>query len=369
MPTSPANTTNPIFGPLSLNLRPQGRETHISFATADNKKATASEALANGHHPAIRQVQDSSARASQRAVSTPLSLMPIASQALTQAYGENHNTVTPPLETEGSDSMGRQQPKKSRKTPRPSSHATAASSKPAPAKGPDITAKSSHHPKSTAVTNSGPLVRATQPVPRAAASSAESRNARRGISTSDELSDSSDESETSDESSDEGDFHRAYHIKLLTRLPEDDDMMGIMSAPLFTRPVLEHARSLRQNSKSTPFPQYAFLAGNSEVGHGAGLADSRIFYNVASPSSIFICGQQGSGKSHTLSCLLEGCLMPSKLGRLPHPLTGIVFHYDTFVSDASGTPCEAAYLASSAKIKVRVLCAPTSIRTMKVSIA
>ncbi|KAK8072306.1 hypothetical protein PG996_005654 [Apiospora saccharicola] len=269
--------------------------------------------------------------------------------------------------------MGQQQPKKQRKTPESSTHVTAAASKPAPAKGltkgPDVTAKSSHPPKAAAVTNSGPLAKAAQPVLRVAGSSKESRNARHSTSTSDSLDDSSDESddesETSSEIFDEGDSHRDYHLKLLTRRPEDDDMMGIMSAPIFTHPVLEHARSIRQGSKSTPFPQYAFLAGNSEVGHGAGMADPRIFYNVASPSSIFICGQQGSGKSHTLSCLLEGCLMPSKLGRLPHPLTGIVFHYDTFVSDASGTPCEAAYLASSANIKVRVLCAPTSIRTMK----
>ncbi|KAK7985104.1 hypothetical protein PG988_002726 [Apiospora saccharicola] len=204
--------------------------------------------------------------------------------------------------------MGQQQPKKQRKTPESSTHVTAAASKPAPAKGltkgPDVTAKSSHPPKAAAVTNSGPLAKAAQPVLRVAGSSKESRNARHSTSTSDSLDDSSDESddesETSSEIFDEGDSHRDYHLKLLTRRPEDDDMMGIMSAPIFTHPVLEHARSIRQGSKSTPFPQYAFLAGNSEVGHGAGMADPRIFYNVASPSSIFICGQQGSGKSHTL---------------------------------------------------------------------
>ncbi|KAL5042014.1 hypothetical protein BDW71DRAFT_217318 [Aspergillus fruticulosus] len=68
----------------------------------------------------------------------------------------------------------------------------------------------------------------------------------------------------------------------------------------------------------------------------------------------------GSGKSHTLSCLLESCLIPSKLGRLTKPLTGVVFHYDTFISDAGGTPCEAAYLASNESLDVRVLCAPTN---------
>ncbi|KAL4982468.1 hypothetical protein BDW68DRAFT_182531 [Aspergillus falconensis] len=75
--------------------------------------------------------------------------------------------------------------------------------------------------------------------------------------------------------------------------------------------------------------------------------DPRLLFNVSAPSSTFICGSQGSGKSHTLSCLLESCLIPSKLGRLTKPLTGVVFHYDTFISDAGGTPCEAAYLASN----------------------
>lgn len=88
---------------------------------------------------------------------------------------------------------------------------------------------------------------------------------------------------------------------------------------------------------------------------------------MTAPSSIFICGSQGSGKSHTLSCLLESCLIPEpRLGRLPNPLTAIVFHYDTFVSDTGGTPCEAAYLASDPRVKVRVLCAPTNINTIKV---
>ncbi|KXJ90572.1 hypothetical protein Micbo1qcDRAFT_164147 [Microdochium bolleyi] len=95
------------------------------------------------------------------------------------------------------------------------------------------------------------------------------------------------------------------------------------------------------------------------------LMASRIFQNVAAPSSAFICGSQGSGKSHTLSCMLENCLLPSKQGCLPKPLAGVVFHYGTFTSDSSGIPCEAAYLASNPDIKVRVLCAPTNLETMK----
>jgi pantothenate kinase-related protein Tda10 len=43
-----------------------------------------------------------------------------------------------------------------------------------------------------------------------------------------------------------------------------------------------------------------------------------VFLNVNSPWSMFICGSQGSGKSHALSCVLESCLLSSPdLGQLP----------------------------------------------------
>jgi hypothetical protein len=96
--------------------------------------------------------------------------------------------------------------------------------------------------------------------------------------------------------------------------------------------------------------------------------DPRLFFNVTSPSSTFICGSQGSGKSHTLSCILENCLIPSKAVRLPNPLTGVVFHYDAFISDTTGSPCEAAFLSSHPEASVRVLCSPTNIHTMQASI-
>jgi len=94
--------------------------------------------------------------------------------------------------------------------------------------------------------------------------------------------------------------------------------------------------------------------------------DPRIFFNIAAPSSTFICGSQGSGKSHTLSCLLENCPIPSEARTLPQPLTGLVFHYDTFIADGGGSPCEAAFLSSDLDIKVRVLCSPTNFRTSQV---
>ncbi|RXG42923.1 hypothetical protein VDGE_02139 [Verticillium dahliae] len=96
-----------------------------------------------------------------------------------------------------------------------------------------------------------------------------------------------------------------------------------------------------------------------------GLVGAVVFQNVTAPASTFICGSQGAGKSNTLACLLENCLLRSKLGSLPRPLTGIVFHYDGFNSDLIGLPCEAAFLASDRQVSVRVLCAPTNIQTIK----
>lgn len=92
--------------------------------------------------------------------------------------------------------------------------------------------------------------------------------------------------------------------------------------------------------------------------------DPRIFLNVNAPWSTFICGSQGSGKSHTLSCILENCLIQSGLGQLPNPLAAIAFHYDTFTSYRSKQLCEAAYLCSSG-VPVKVLVSPTNFWRMK----
>jgi hypothetical protein len=142
----------------------------------------------------------------------------------------------------------------------------------------------------------------------------------------------------------------------------DKDVGGgldeIKTAPIFTETA--RVRVEREGPSSGgfdhPFSQYGLLAGDASDNQ----SDELFYYNVAAPSSTFICGSQGSGKSHTLSCLLENSLFPSVANELPRPLTGIVFHYDTFINDSQGSPCEAAYLSTNAAVRVRVLCAPTN---------
>ncbi|ROW10495.1 hypothetical protein VMCG_01744 [Cytospora schulzeri] len=142
---------------------------------------------------------------------------------------------------------------------------------------------------------------------------------------------------------------------------EHDGLHEIKSAPMFTEAARLNADTKATSSKNQVFSQYGLLAG---VETGAGI-EEMLHFNIAAPSSIFICGSQGSGKSHTLSCLLENCLFQSQANELPRPLTGIVFHYDTFICDDAGSPCEAAFLSTNPLVKVRVLCAPTNVKTIK----
>ncbi|KAJ5721602.1 uncharacterized protein N7483_009536 [Penicillium malachiteum] len=121
----------------------------------------------------------------------------------------------------------------------------------------------------------------------------------------------------------------------------------------------------KTNSNHPIFPQYGVLGsqlkGRTERASQAGL----IYTNISAPWSGFICGSQGSGKSHSLSCILENALIKSSpAGKLSSPLAGLVLHYDKFTSFASTQLCEAAYLCS-AGIPVRVLVSPTNFMAMK----
>ncbi len=125
------------------------------------------------------------------------------------------------------------------------------------------------------------------------------------------------------------------------------------------------------------FPSYGLLAERQQtygydthisIGDGgkeSAEQDHRLFLNTNAPWSAFICGSQGSGKSHTLSCILEDALLPDLgLGKLPNKLAGIVFHYDKFIGVSSSQICEAAYLCSKG-IQVNVLVSPSSFWPMR----
>jgi hypothetical protein len=105
----------------------------------------------------------------------------------------------------------------------------------------------------------------------------------------------------------------------------------------------------RTHGAVSKLPQYGVL-GN--VQSDSETSNEPVLLNTNSPWSAFLCGSQGSGKSHTLSCMLENCLLEEDtLGKNPNPLAGFVLYYDG--SRGSGV-CEAAYLCSSVKTTVLV---------------
>ncbi|KAJ5835718.1 hypothetical protein N7447_001744 [Penicillium robsamsonii] len=150
-----------------------------------------------------------------------------------------------------------------------------------------------------------------------------------------------------------------------TRLEEE-----LITAPLFSLSACETLDNDRLNSEETPngdrtYPQYGLLGLRNRATGNAPTQDDLVYANVSAPWSAFICGSQGSGKSHTMSCLLENSLIASSpAGKLSSPLAGLVIHYDKFTAFSSTQLCEAAYLHSS-DIPVRVLVSPTNYLAMK----
>lgn len=78
----------------------------------------------------------------------------------------------------------------------------------------------------------------------------------------------------------------------------------IRNAIVFSGRVLEEHKDA--------LPQYGLMGCISSESSGA-VADSRLFLNTNVPFSAFICGVQGSGKSHTTACIIgmRSILSPS----------------------------------------------------------
>ncbi|KAJ7085504.1 hypothetical protein B0H15DRAFT_377382 [Mycena belliarum] len=129
---------------------------------------------------------------------------------------------------------------------------------------------------------------------------------------------------------------------------------------LVTSPLITYA-AFKQHAAA--FPSRGLL-GTS--------AGERVYMNTNTPSSAVICGVQGAGKSHTVSCILESALIPDRhIGKLPAPLSALVFHFD--MHDA-GRPCEAAFLsapnANNASVRqVTVLCSPSNVNRRRAAYA
>ncbi|KAJ7729059.1 hypothetical protein DFH07DRAFT_969607 [Mycena maculata] len=95
---------------------------------------------------------------------------------------------------------------------------------------------------------------------------------------------------------------------------EQDTNANLLRHQLVTSPLLTYS-ALKHRVED--FPSRGLLGTN---------AGDRVYVNTNAPSSVVICGVQGSGKSHSVSCLLECALIPdSRIGQLPEPLSALVF--------------------------------------------
>jgi hypothetical protein len=122
-------------------------------------------------------------------------------------------------------------------------------------------------------------------------------------------------------------------------------------APAVAKPV----------NKGLTLPQYCLLGFDLDNCDSNGRPEP-ILLNTNSPSSVFLCGSQGSGKSYTLSCMLDNHMLhePS-VGTQHQTIPGFVFHWDT---NTSGSLAEAASLCSRG-IKVRLLVSWSNYQQMK----
>jgi hypothetical protein len=93
--------------------------------------------------------------------------------------------------------------------------------------------------------------------------------------------------------------------------------------------------------------------------------------NTNTPSTTIICGVQGAGKSHSVSVIIENSLIPSReLGRLPQPLSVVVFHLGA-AQGGMHLPCESAFLRktnngdTTYEIPINVLVSPSNVTAMR----
>ena len=115
---------------------------------------------------------------------------------------------------------------------------------------------------------------------------------------------------------------------------------SIHQAPLLAADlVTEHYKDL--------VPQYGLL-GSLEVEEKDATC-RQLFLNTNVPFSTFICGVQGSGKSHTTACILENAVLSSpNIGHLESPVSTLVFSYGEWSSGGGGfNISEATFLGAS----------------------
>ncbi|KAI0053073.1 hypothetical protein FA95DRAFT_1552963 [Auriscalpium vulgare] len=148
----------------------------------------------------------------------------------------------------------------------------------------------------------------------------------------------------------------------------DSGLHELRTAPLLTRNAYTKTRLGEQVG------QYGVLGrildGSPNVHSLSSDDPTRLYLNTNAPLSAVVCGVQGSGKSHTVSVMLESMFITGypATGHLAKPLSGLVFHFGE--TGSSSRPCEAAYLGVSdtpgvSPPAIRVYVSPGSIKRMQ----
>ncbi|KAF4619953.1 hypothetical protein D9613_005364 [Agrocybe pediades] len=152
--------------------------------------------------------------------------------------------------------------------------------------------------------------------------------------------------------------------------PIDQDVAisrhDLATAPLITREAYaETARSGRAS-------QYGVLGKVLSIqskDRSEKIDDQRLYLNTNAPFSAIVCGVQGSGKSHTVSTMLENMLISgfTAIGSLAKPLSGLVLHYGE--GGPNSLPNETAWISRSLSSyvsgpPVRIYVSKSSLQTM-----
>lgn len=151
-------------------------------------------------------------------------------------------------------------------------------------------------------------------------------------------------------------------------LDDKQQAQAFLHTPLFT-PAAHKATKLhraQEDPTASLITQYGLVGQLQDDAVSVVTPEDRlVLANLNVPWSAFICGSQGAGKSHTVSCFLENALAADRgAGQLSHPLAGLVMHYDHYSNFNSTQLCEAAYLCS-AGIPVNILVSPSNIWAMR----
>ncbi|OAX42919.1 hypothetical protein K503DRAFT_766314 [Rhizopogon vinicolor AM-OR11-026] len=141
----------------------------------------------------------------------------------------------------------------------------------------------------------------------------------------------------------------------------------LRTAPIITRDAYV-AAGYREGAT-----QYGVLGSVLSIHHKNAIykpVNPQLYVNTNAPFSAVVCGVQGSGKSHTVSLLLESMFIPNmrSTGTLQKPLAGLVLHFGE--GGPNSRPCEAAWIGSShvsgvQTPAVKVYVSRSSLNTMK----